>query len=182
MIARSSTLLVTLSAVAAILASRPQEIPHYVWNLTPSIPRGFYRLDAHAPLRVTTLVAVRLPEPLATILDLNGYLPLGVPLLKRVLAMPGQRVCRSGAVITVDGMPVEVVARERDSRGRLLPSWQGCFDIAADEIFLMNWDSGDSFDGRYLGALPRSSIIAAAIPVWTDEAGDGEFVWFAPTE
>ena len=41
-------------------------------------------------LFVTELVAVQPPEPLATFLDSNGYLPAGVPMLKRVLALPGR--------------------------------------------------------------------------------------------
>jgi len=34
-------------------------------------------------LTVTELVAVQPPDLLAAFLDLNGYLPLGVPMLKR---------------------------------------------------------------------------------------------------
>jgi type IV secretory pathway protease TraF len=41
-------------------------------------------------------VAIRPPAPLATFLDLNGYLPIGVPMLKRILAVPEQTVCRTG--------------------------------------------------------------------------------------
>jgi hypothetical protein len=36
-------------------------------------------------------------------------------------------------------------------------------------------------DGRYFGPLPRSSVIGRALPVWTDEAGDGRFEWRADT-
>jgi type IV secretory pathway protease TraF len=46
----------------------------------------------------------------------------------------------------------------------------------------MNWDEPDSLDGRYFGPLPRSAVIARAIPILTDEAGDGHLVWRAPTE
>ena len=43
----------------------------------------------------------------------------------------------------------------------------------------MNPGVRDSLDGRYFGVLPASSIIGRAAPVWTDEAGDGRFVWRA---
>ena len=60
-------------------------------------------------------------------------------------------------------------ARERDSRGRPLPTWQGCRVIGDDELFLMNWQSDDSLDGRYFGLIPASSVIGRALPIWTDE-------------
>ena len=33
----------------------------------------------------------------------------------------------------------------------------------------MNWQSADSLDGRYFGAMPASAVIGRAVPVWTDE-------------
>ena len=45
----------------------------------------------------------------------------------------------------------------------------------------MNRQVRDSLDGRYFGPLPATAIIGRAIPLWTDEAGDGRFVWRAPT-
>jgi type IV secretory pathway protease TraF len=118
--------------------------------------------------RITELVAVRPPEPLARFLGANGYLPIGVPMLKRVLALPGQTVCRTGLTIFVDGIEMGE-ALECDGRGRLLPVWQGCRAIARDAIFLMNWQSADSLDGRYFGPIPRSTVIGQALPVWTSE-------------
>ena len=96
------------------------------------------------------------------------YLPIGVPMLKRVLALPGQTVCRKGVTISVDGIEMGE-ALSRDSRGRPLPVWQGCRVVGADEIFLMNWQSEDSLDGRYFGLVPHSSVIGKALPVWTRE-------------
>jgi len=89
-------------------------------------------------------------------------------MLKRVLALPDQTVCREHLTITVDGIAMGV-ARERDTRGRPLPVWQGCRVVADGEVFLMNWQSADSLDGRYFGLLPASAIIGKAVPLWTDE-------------
>jgi len=114
------------------------------------------------------LLAVRPPEPLATFLDLNGYLPTGVPMLKRVLALPGQTVCRNGTTILVDGIEMGE-AQQRDSRGRPLPVWQGCDVVGAGELFLMNWQSAVSLDGRYFGLTSSTAVIGRAYPVWTGE-------------
>jgi type IV secretory pathway protease TraF len=43
--------------------------------------------------------------------------------------------------------------------------------IAGGEVFLMNWQSLDSLDGRYFGTLPMSAIVGKAEPLWTDEGG-----------
>jgi type IV secretory pathway protease TraF len=67
-------------------------------------------------------------------------------MLKRVLALPGQTVCRKGLTISVDAIDMGE-ALSRDSRGRPLPVWQGCRVVDADELFLMNWQSADSLDG-----------------------------------
>ena len=132
------TLLVTWLAVIATLASLGDSAPVLIWNASESVPIGLYRLVPAEPLFVTELVAIRPPEPLASFLDFNGILPAGVPMLKRVLALPGQTVCRDGLTIIVDDVEVGE-ARQRDGRGRRLPAWRGCLTILPGEIFLMNW-------------------------------------------
>jgi conjugative transfer signal peptidase TraF len=155
-------------AILLIAGSIVNPHPLYIWNASESIPVGLYRLQPSNKRYVTELVAVRPPEPLASFLELNGYLPAGVPMLKRVLALSGQTVCRQGRTILVDDIVVGA-AQERDSRGRPLPEWQGCTIVSDDELFLMNWQSENSLDGRYFGLMPVSSVIGRAIPVWTKQ-------------
>jgi conjugative transfer signal peptidase TraF len=167
MTGRATTLLLTAGAAALALSTivaRPAK--RYVWNASGSVPVGLYRLQPTGNLFVMQLVAVQPPEPLATFLADNSYLPRGVPMLKRVLALPGQTVCRDGLTIAVDNIAMGE-ARERDSRGRPLPVWQGCRVVTDGEVFLMNWQSVDSLDGRYFGLLPTTAIIGRAKPLWT---------------
>ncbi len=169
MTGRVVTLLTTLAAATSLLSSvgeRP--VPEFVWNASDSVPIGLYRLRPAGKLAITELVAVRPPEPTATFLADGNYLPRKVPMLKRVLALPGQTVCREHLTITVDGIAMGV-ARERDTRGRPLPVWQGCRVVADGEVFLMNWQSVGSLDGRYFGLLPANAILGRAEPVWTIE-------------
>jgi conjugative transfer signal peptidase TraF len=161
---RMSIVFAALAGVALVASGKGT--PSYIWNASESVPIGLYRLLPVEQLAVTQLVAVRLPEPLETFLDLNGYLPVGVPMLKRILALPGQTVCRTGLTITVDKIEMGP-ARKRDRRGRPLPAWQGCRVLSGDEIFVMNRQSSDSFDGRYFGTISASAVIGQAFPVWT---------------
>jgi conjugative transfer signal peptidase TraF len=166
---RMATVLTTLAAATVVLSTigvRP--VPRFLWNASESVRIGLYRLRPAGNLAVTDLLAVLPPEPLATFLADGHYLPRGIPLLKRVLALPGQTVCRDQLAITIDKIELGA-AREHDSRGRPLPVWQGCREIADGEIFLMNWQSADSLDGRYFGVLPTSAIIGRAEPLWTGE-------------
>jgi conjugative transfer signal peptidase TraF len=165
---RLTTIAMTFGAVALVMSTIEEATPDYIWNASKSVPIGLYQVQPVGRLVVTELVAVRPPEPLATFLDLNGYLPIGVPMLKRVLALPGQTVCRKGLTISVDAIEMGE-ALSRDRRGRPLPVWQGCRVVGADEVFLMNWQSEDSLDGRYFGLVPQSSVIGKALPMWTRE-------------
>jgi conjugative transfer signal peptidase TraF len=166
---RAATLLMTLGASALGLSTiGAKPATHYIWNVSESVPIGLYRVRPIGRLSVTQLVAVQPPEPLATFLAEGGYLPRDIPLLKRVLALPGQTVCRDRLTVAVDNIEVGE-ARERDGRGRPLPVWQGCRVIAEGEVFLMNWQSADSLDGRYFGVLPTSAIVGRAEPLWTEE-------------
>lgn len=150
------------------LSAGKAALPLFMWNASASVPVGLYRLQAIDKLYAAELVVVVPPEPLATFLVQGGYLPRSVPMLKRVLALPGQAVCRRGFMILIDGIAMGL-ARERDGRGRPLPTWQGCRVIAADQLFLMNWQSADSLDGRYFGPIPASAVIARAHPLWIEK-------------
>ena len=139
--------------------------PWLLWNASASVPIGLYAVHPAGPLHVGQLLIVSPPAPLARFLEARRYLPIGVPLIKHVAALPGQTVCRLGRTITVDGI-VQAEALDRDRRGRALPIWQGCQKIALYEIFLLNSGVPDSLDGRYFGPLPDTTIIGRATPLW----------------
>jgi conjugative transfer signal peptidase TraF len=155
------------AALGIGLAALLHPAPRLIWNASASVPIGFYAVRPAGALHVNELLVVTPPEPLATFLDARRYLPKGVPLLKHVLALPGQTVCRSGGAITVDGVAMGE-ALDRDHLGRPLPVWQGCRVVATGEVFLMN-RRADSLDGRYFGPLPATTIVGQAAPLWTDE-------------
>lgn len=158
--------IVAAAAVASTLGTKPS--PRLVWNASDSVPIGLYAVRPVRRVITTDLVVAYAPEPLATSLAQGGYLPHGIPMIKRVLGVPGQTICRDGFLITVDRIPMGM-ARERDRWGRPLPDWQGCRVVLSDEVFLMNWDEPSSLDGRYFGPLPVSTIAGRAEPLWTYE-------------
>lgn len=162
------------TSFAAIALFDP--LPRVVWNASASAPTGLYRIEPVSDPPHGALVAVTPPAPLARWLAERGYLGERVPLLKRVAARPGQRICRIGAVVSVDARPV-AIARERDGRGRLLPTWQGCRTLRAGELLMLNPDHADSMDGRYFGPLPASTVLGRAIPILTRETPEAPLIW-----
>lgn len=164
---------------AATLATLTVPVSRYaVWNATASVPTGLYAIRGKASLHVGERIAIEPPPPLRRLLAERGYLPTGVPLLKRIAAVSGQRVCRFGHGVTIDGN-FAGVARAHDSQRRPLPAWVGCHVLQSGELFVMSPAAPDSFDGRYFGVLRMADLIGRAAPVWTDEAGDGRHIWFA---
>lgn len=165
---------VTLVGISAFASFTPR----LIWNASASTPIGLYAITADRHARRGDLVAVAPPEPLATFLAEGGYLPRGLPLIKHVAAVRGQRVCRTGLVITIDGARAGR-ALEHDRHGRALPLWEGCRLVTEDELFFMNAAVSGSLDGRYFGPIGASAVIGRATPLYTDERGDGRFVWRA---
>jgi conjugative transfer signal peptidase TraF len=143
------------------------DAPVLLWNASPSVPIGLYRLTSR-PAPTAALAVIRLPEPLRILAETRGYLRKGALLIKPVVAGAGDTVCRHGAQVTVNG---RIVARARtlDAAGRSLPAWSGCFQLGASDIFVLSVDP-DSFDSRYMGPIDRAHVVGIALPVWVRQA------------
>ena len=156
-----------LCGIAGIaFASLAQPTCKLLYNPSESAPRGWYAFRPARMYPVGVLVVAHLPEGAARLANERHFLPATVPLLKRVAAVSGERVCERDGVVTINGQ-VAARARSRDGAGRLLTPWTGCRVLAQDELFLLNRDSSSSFDARYFGPIHRSSVIGWAIPIWT---------------
>lgn len=149
--------------------------PRLLWNASASAPVGLYRIDGNAQPAVGDLVAIDPPDALGGWLARRNYLPRGVPLLKRVAARPGARICRSGVFVTIDGRGA-ARALPSDRRGRPLPLWLGCRVVGPRELFLLN-AAPDSLDGRYFGPLPAAGVIGTAHPLLTRDAPGAPLRW-----
>lgn len=169
---RGYVMIATVSVLGIAAVSVGPIAPKLVWNATASVPIGLYLIASSETLALDDLVAVMPPEPFAGFMVERGYIGRDMPVLKHVMGLPGQHLCRTGRYVTIDGIPLGE-AREHDSRGRGLPDWQGCRQLADGDIFLMNPQAGDSLDGRYFGPFPASSVIGRAVPIFTLTDGTG---------
>lgn len=159
-------LIVGAAASAVTLLTLWRDPPlKLLWNASASAPLGLYWIVPASEIARGDLLVIRPPQPLAILLAERGYLPLGVPLLKPAAALSGQRVCRTGGAILIDGKAL-AHALARDRHGRDLPVWRGCRTIAPGEVFLLNPARPDSLDGRYFGPVAATTIVGRARPLW----------------
>ena len=159
--AAAATIFSTLFVAVAWL----KPAPRLLWNASASAPIGLYRVDVGSPPQLGDLVAIAPPPALGMFLAQRGYLPRGVPLLKRVAGLPGALVCRSGVFVTVNGVAV-ARALARDRANRPLPVWTGCRLVGRDQLFLVN-AARDSLDGRYFGPISAAGLLGPAHPILT---------------
>jgi conjugative transfer signal peptidase TraF len=157
--AATGALIVALGVSIAIGPS-----PRLVWNASASAPIGLWWVAPDAQVKRGNMVIARLAEPWRAFAARRHYLPANVPLIKRVAAEPGDRICAVGTAITVNGVTL-ANRRETDGAGRAMPRWQGCQTLRDGAVLLLMSDP-DSFDGRYVGPTARGEIIGRAWPLW----------------
>ncbi len=140
--------------------------PRLVWNASASVPIGLYWVADGAVVR-GDLVLVHTPDSVRQLAAERGYLPDRVPLVKRVAAMKGDRICGEDGMVSINGRLV-AARLPTDSRGRPLPRWTGCRVLADGELFLMMEGVPDSFDSRYFGPTHTTATIGRLVPLWTE--------------
>lgn len=154
-----------LCAFTALPAGSPSRAV-FVWNASASAPIGLYRVSHDRALARGALV-LAVPAPaLAAFAARRGYLPPGVPLVKRIAAVAGDAVCARGKAVFVN-RHFAVARLVADRKGRALPVWPGCRTLQSGEVFLLMADVPDSFDGRYFGPTRASRIVGTLDPIWT---------------
>lgn len=153
--------------VAALLVPAVVQFPvRLVYNPSDSVPRGWYRMGSPATLYVGGIVLVRLPADVAALAAQRGYLPEGVPLLKRIGAIAPQSVCVGEGVVRIEGVAVAAVLTQDGAYRRMQP-WAQCRMLADGELFLLSHAHPASFDSRYFGPVEASLVIGSAHPLWT---------------
>jgi len=154
-----------LSALSLLALMAPGGPPSLIWNRTESVPTGLYWIASSQPIRRGALVAYLPPDPIGNWIEARRYTGRNWPLIKRVIALEGDTVCRCGNVVQVNDEAV-ALALSSDRTNRNLPRWQGCRVLGAGEVFLLA-DHPESLDGRYFGVQKTTGILGPAHPVWT---------------
>ncbi len=149
----------------------PQVFPlpvKIVHNPSDRVRRGCYRVEDVADtgaLNFGSIELAQLPADAAALAAERGYLPVGIPILKRI-----------GAVF-----PIGVYRRPRRPRRRAhrrngasdrrsASSTAGLDAMPSpvkDELFLLTTTNSASFDSRYFGPIVASAVLGVAHLPWT---------------
>lgn len=161
------TLFLVCAGVVACLSARWIHCPiGLLYNPSASVARGWYLTVPATGLKVGMLVIARLPVSAARLAAARDYLPITVPVIKRIAARGGEHICERVGVLSIAGRPVARALRA-DSAGRPLPAWRGCRVLAMNELLLLGDGAADSYDSRYFGPITARAVKGRAIPLWT---------------
>ena len=141
-------------------------------NASPSLPVGLYMTSSKPEADLAEFCPA---EPFASLAISRGYRDGGVcrdgatPLLKPVVARAGDVVDVSEQGIAVNGRLLpNTAARPADTHGRPLHPWPcGRYVVVPDTVWVASSYEGRSFDSRYFGPIPTSSIRDRVRPLLT---------------
>lgn len=141
-------------------------------NTSPSLPIGLYRAS---PDPNANLIEFCPAEPFGSLAASRGYRDRGIcgdgaaPLLKPVVANPGDIVKLSDRGIEVNGKLLPNTAPlTADTKGRPLASWKfGRYTVQPGTVWVASSYNRRSFDSRYFGPVPTSSIRERVRPLLT---------------
>lgn len=144
------------------------------FNATNSMPVGVWHVREGNAIKRGEIVTVCLPDAPSQLARQRGYVARGScpdgaePLVKPVAAVAGDVVTVQPGGIAVNGRAIpNTAALSRDEAGRPLHGARaGSHVVASGEAWLLSGRDGRSFDSRYFGPVPLSSITAAARPIW----------------
>jgi len=132
-------------------------------NTSPSLPVGLYMTTSDPAANLVEFC----PAPLYGTLALErSYRSAGscrdggAPLLKPVVAKPGDVVEVSRTGLAVNGKAIPNTAPMAvDFKGRRLASWpSGHYEVASGEIWVASSFNARSFDSRYFGPVSVAAI------------------------
>ena len=144
-------------------------------NGTDSEPIGIYWAVLKAPAKGDFVFVLPPASSIFKLAKERGYLAAGPSpagtcgLIKQVAALAGDRVTIDQEGVWVNGVALKNSApRAADDAGRPLRAYElGDYALGSEEVLLMSDYNPASFDGRYFGPLPRTTIQSVIVSVMT---------------
>lgn len=163
--------IISVLLVSIFISSYFNDFP-IQFNATSSMPIGFYRRVMTNPIKRGDVVSVCLLQYLAIVALQRGYLRTGrcpskvLPLLKQVIALPGDTVLVTDKYLTVNGVRYTAPFMPFDHTKKPIQKFirNGLYQSHGYWIYGAN-DAINSWDSRYYGAVDRNAILAVYKPL-----------------
>ncbi|MDC0535478.1 S26 family signal peptidase [Francisellaceae bacterium] len=131
-----------------------------VFQESASMPVGYYFVYPSSSIKANNIVLISVSKKLSDFLITRGYLKGNKPLLKEVLAVPGDAVCFHESSVSVANKDFPLF--KLDKEGRMLPKIKYCSTLKRGEYFVIGTASEHSFDSRYFGIINGEQILGIA--------------------
>ena len=165
-------LIITTLTVFAMMGMAASHVrPHYFINASSSLPYGIYHIKKPSGFNKGDIVVFNPPKAAADLIHERQWLPKGWPLLKHIGAVAGETYCVKPQAdksyhLYINNQYTGPV-HEKDSQGLPIIHITGCHVVGRDHFLPVSTYINNSFDGRYFGAVPLTSIRGVAEPLIT---------------
>jgi conjugative transfer signal peptidase TraF len=146
---------------------------HVRVNASASLPIGLYRTTSDESARLIEFCPA---EPFGSLSASRNYREKGncpdgaQPLMKPIVAISGDSIEVKPTGVAVNGRLLpNSAARPFDTQNRPLPHWPfGEYRVVPGRVWVISTFNRRSFDSRYFGPIPVSSIRAHLRPLLTE--------------
>lgn len=128
------------------------------YQSSSSMPKGFYFVEPVKQIHRLDRVLFYPPEKFLKFAKYHHWIPHGGLLMKYVMAMPGDMVCKKNGFFWIRHRKIGKVYRYYAPQ-KLLPSRPFCGILKNNQYLLVSTKNPHSFDSRYFGPIDRQSII-----------------------
>ncbi len=141
---------------------------NFILNVTPSEPLGIYkihRFNSAASIKRGDIVALCLTPNIENLGLKRNYLLPGLrcgkspPLIKTVIAIPGDIVELKNNAIIVNGKTFHYATKYIDSHGHALEVFPRGIYLNTQKYWLIGTNDPNSWDSRYWGGVERKQIL-----------------------
>ena len=144
------------------------------YNLTESVPVGFYWLNAVEPKTGDIVSVCPAKSEAMDLAIVRGYVARGScaagypELMKIVVAKAGDTVSVSASGVIINDIPLKgSLPQSQDPAGQPLPFIRfTSYVLGSDEYFLVNTEHPFSYDSRYIGIVKKNEIQGVAYPIF----------------
>jgi type IV secretory pathway protease TraF len=132
------------------------------YQVTPSMPKGFYLIIPAKTFSYKSIVVFHPPDAALKFLLQHHWIPSSGLLMKYVMAIPKDFVCKKNHLIWINNKKT-VPVFHYFAPGKPLPNTAFCHRLGKNQYLLLSNKISHSFDGRYFGPVTKPQIIGKGI-------------------